>query len=282
MWSGEEDTDPSDVDPHDDDVGMDVGYYPADDDGESESGSDYPIEDDGSAEAGYDVEAWDEEHDVLVIATADYASDDAQSMNDTDANAPDDEAHESDERGGEEHGDEHVDGHGGNDDDANDSDDAAPEPWGRGGEEYGARHDTQYMYENKEGENIMGPDPHVQYISDSEMPDLDTAIPRNGRARVLYMTRQEEDDESPDPHAPHVGNNIADGTPCDLEGNHLQPSLSKGRSFDIGPADDDDDATAGDSNEAEKAEQPEGCEDCLLYTSPSPRDVEESRMPSSA
>ena len=26
----------------------------------------------------------------------------------------------------------------------------------------------------------------------------------------------------------------------------------------------------------------EGCRDCLLYTSPSPRDVEESRMPSSA
>ena len=26
----------------------------------------------------------------------------------------------------------------------------------------------------------------------------------------------------------------------------------------------------------------QGCEVCLLYTSPSPRDVEESRMPSSA
>ena len=38
--------------------------------------------------------------------------------------------------------------------------------------------------------------------------------------------------------------------------------------------------------EAEKAEQQalrrEYIDDCLLYTSPSPRDVEESRMPSSA
>ena len=28
--------------------------------------------------------------------------------------------------------------------------------------------------------------------------------------------------------------------------------------------------------------KPDECIDCLLYTSPSPRDVEESRMPSSA
>ena len=31
-----------------------------------------------------------------------------------------------------------------------------------------------------------------------------------------------------------------------------------------------------------REEKPQGCRGCLLYTSPSPRDVEESRMPSSA
>ena len=33
---------------------------------------------------------------------------------------------------------------------------------------------------------------------------------------------------------------------------------------------------------ASKAERTDRIKDCLLYTSPSPRDVEESRMPSSA
>ena len=35
-------------------------------------------------------------------------------------------------------------------------------------------------------------------------------------------------------------------------------------------------------NQEEMSEQIALCEDCLLYTSPSPRDAHESRMPSSA
>ena len=57
----------------------------------------------------------------------------------------------------------------------------------------------------------------------------------------------------------------------DSEEEDLDADLDTEAVMDIG-GDSDDDSDA-DSDEEE---------DCLLYTSPSPRDVEESRMPSSA
>ena len=45
---------------------------------------------------------------------------------------------------------------------------------------------------------------------------------------------------------------------------------------------DDDDDEEEEMEEEEEKEEEEEEEDCLLYTSPSPRDLSTSRMPSSA
>ena len=56
----------------------------------------------------------------------------------------------------------------------------------------------------------------------------------------------------------------------DEDGNEEEEEASSEPSADTEP---------GDETDAEEIQEPS---DCLLYTSPSPRDVEESRMPSSA
>ena len=45
---------------------------------------------------------------------------------------------------------------------------------------------------------------------------------------------------------------------------------------------EDDETSAREMAQHFSVPEPFGCSACLLYTSPSPRDVEESRMPSSA
>ena len=61
---------------------------------------------------------------------------------------------------------------------------------------------------------------------------------------------------------------------------HLKQELLNNPFLEMVEPEEDEDENADDQTEAEaNAEQPENC---LLYTSPSPRDRQKSRMPSSA